>query len=713
MPEISLKTRKKLRKTLLSYLSEEGYEPLDQLQLFKACKVQKKYYSTCKELVTELITEKVIEVKQGRLQLPKENQDELMTGKLHVHPKGFGFVLPDDSKLYPQDVFIPKSHMNHAIDTDHVQVRIGKGVKKDKGPEGVIVSIIERARKTLIATIYEAREKHLIAYCPVLGEQKTLHVIPSEKIPLKIGDRVVVQIESASQNILTGSPIEIIGSISDATKDIDAAVAEYSIEKQFPQELIDTTKKLPKNPTKQDLKDRIDLTDQETFTIDPETAKDFDDALSLTKTAEGHYHLIVHIADVSHYVQKDTLLDEEAFRRGNSTYFPNQCIPMLPEPLSNGLCSLKEKVLRLTVSVFMHFNRKGELLDYDIRRTFIKSQKRFSYPEAKEVLDGLKESVHAPTLHLMVELCKHLQKQRYARGSVDLSLPDVSLKIDAKGEPIGFQVTEYDITHQLVEEFMLKANEVIAHSLLSRNIPAIFRVHESPSPSDTEDFASIARAFGFKLKKSPEKEDIQALFEEAKQTPYLHQLSIAFIRSMKLAIYSEQNVGHFGLSLEHYTHFTSPIRRYSDLIVHRLLFESTMPTELLKKMAQHCSERERISFRAEMSVMLLKKLRFLHRYFEEDPNRLYDAVISKVKPFGIYFEVSPLMLEGFIHISEIGDDYYLYLEKTCSLEGQSSHEVFKVGSTIAVRLLHVHLITQQSLWTIERNKPKKEKKKKK
>lgn len=712
---ISSKSRKKLRNKLWNFLKHEDYEPLDQLSLFKACDVAKKYHPTCKEIITEFITKEMIIIKNHLLhpQLKKEN--ETLTGRISMHPKGFGFVTADNTKLYPKDIFIPKPHVNSAIDKDLVEVKIVSEGKKDKGPEGVVVSIIKRERETLVGIIYEEAKTQLIAYSPILGENKVVHVIPSKKVPVKLGDRVVLLIENweTYPEKITAKPIKVLGHIADATKDIDVAIHEYCIREAFPKDAIDEAKDFPKNPNKQDIKNRLDLSEIESFTIDPDTAKDFDDALSLTQDDNGNYHLVVHIADVSYYVPKGSALDKEAFERSNSTYFPNKCVPMLPEELSNGLCSLKEDVLRLTVSVFMRFDKEGSMQSYDIRRSYIRSQKRFSYKEAKLVIDGEIESPHKPSLDLMVKLCKLLQKKRHERGSVDLSLPEIILKIDPKGEVSGFEVSEYDITHQLVEEFMLKANETVAHSLLSRNIPAIFRIHESPASSDTEDFATLARAFGFKLKKSPTKQDLQILFEEAKKSPYLHQLSVAFIRSMKLAVYSEQNVGHFGLSLEHYSHFTSPIRRYSDLVVHRLLFEEHLPLDDLKKISIHCSDKERVSFRAENSVLLLKKLRLLHSEFEKDCDKVYEGVVSKIKPFGLFFELSPLMFEGFIHISEIGDDYYFYQDRSCSLTGESSGESFTSGDLIQIKLESIDLMTQKALWTIIRAQTKKKKKKKK
>jgi ribonuclease R len=705
--------RKKLCKKLWSFLTEDAYEPQDQFSLFKLCEIAKKDYTTCKDIINEFLSKKMIFIKHSLIYPEHYKKEEITTGRISLHPKGFGFVTADDLVTYPKDIFIPKAHTHGAVNKDLVEVKILSQGKQDKGPEGAVTSILKRERDTLVATIYKTHTTHFLAHCASLPENKTVHVFPSKTLSLKEGDRVLLQVGNWDDypQELTGTPLKLLGNILDATKDIDVAIEDYSIKHEFPSEVLHEATSFPKNPTQADLKNRLDLTSIESFTIDPDTAKDFDDALSLTLDNQGNYHLIVHIADVSYYVPKNSALDQESFLRSNSTYFPNYCVPMLPEALSNGLCSLKEHVVRLTVSVFMRFDKEGTLTNYDIRRTYIESQKRFTYKEAKQVLDGLIESPHKPSLDLMVSLCKLLQKKRYARGSVDLSLPEIILKIDDKGEVSGFEVSEYDITHQLVEEFMLKANETVAHCLLSRNIPAIFRVHESPAASDTEDFANLARAFGFKLKKSPDKEDIQRLFEEAKKSPYLYQLSVAFIRSMKLAIYSEQNVGHFGLSLDHYVHFTSPIRRYSDLIIHRLLFEEHLSLDSLKKISTHCSDQERVSFRAEMSVLTLKKLRLFHAAFTQDPDKVYEAIISKIKPFGIYFEIPPVMLEGFVHISEIGNDYYFYHQSR--LTGERSRESFASGDPILVKLLSIDLITQEACWIIFRNNEKKSKTKKK
>jgi len=386
--------------------------------------------------------------------------------------------------------------------------------------------------------------------------------------------------------------------------------------------------------------------------------------------------------------------------RCNSTYFPGTCVPMLPEELSNDLCSLKPDVIRLTVSVLMDFDKNGTLLKHEVVRSFIHSKKRFTYFEAKDVIDGKKKSPHAKTLKLMVDLCHLLKKKRYERGCIDFALSELVVVIDEKGEPQGLKKIEYDITHQLVEEFMLKANEVVALELHRRGKKLIYRIHEQPQEENFKDFLQFARTLGLQVPLKPTSQELQAIFEEAKKTPHFQQLSVAFIRSMRLAQYSEDNVGHFGLSLEHYCHFTSPIRRYTDLIIQRLLFDEEPEDLNLPQIAKQCSDQERVSFRAETSVKTLKKLRLLNKYYKQDPTREYNAIVTKIKPFGLFFELQDLMLEGFLHISELENDYFIHDERRNVLFGRSTGKIHKLGEAIKVCIERIDLIQVESSYVL-------------
>lgn len=691
-----------LSKSILQFISGKRYHPMNQSELFEKLHLPPQLFLTCTQVVSDLLQSKKIEIHKGKIQLPFL-KEEIISGILRMHPKGFGFVIPDDPSISAQDIFIPRHFTDDAVDGDHVEVALNVQAVSEKGPEGKIISVLKRARKHLGATIRQINSNgDILAYAPLLGTAKPVIVQTTAEHPLKVGDRVILNVlKWGTEKEPTQSELShVIGNIDDPSCDIAAAVEEFDIRSTFAKNVIEQAKRYGKKVSAKEMKNRVNFTKLECFTIDPDTAKDFDDALTLTKDRKGNYRLGVHIADVAHYVTAGSPLDKEAIQRCNSTYFPGTCIPMLPEELSNELCSLKADQIRLTVSVLMDFDKQGSLLKYEVVRGYIKSAKRFTYFEAKDVLDGKKKSPHAKTLKQMVELCHLLKKKRYERGSIDFALPEIVILTDEKGMPQGLKRIEYDITHQLVEEFMLKANELVATELNRRGKQLIYRIHEEPQEETFLEFLAFARTLGFKVPEKPTAKDLQALFEQARTTSYFSQLSVAFIRSMKLAQYSPDNVGHFGLSLEHYCHFTSPIRRYSDLVIQRLLFDEEPKDLDLNQIAQHCSDQERVSFRAEMSVKTLKKLRLLHRYYQQDPSREYAAVITKIKPFGIYFELQELMLEGFLHISELENDYFIYDEQRNLLYGRSTGKIHKTGESLKVRVDRIDLISLESKWSL-------------
>ena len=683
-------------------MTGKRFHPMKQSELFERLHIPQQLNSACSKIITDLIQSGEIEIEKNLLSLPKE-KEELVSGLLRMHPKGFGFVIPDNTIEYPQDIFIPKHLTNNAVDGDHVEVIVNTLAISEKGPEGKIVNITKRARKHLAGTIRNVNAQgEYVAYVPLLGASKPVIVEVNENTPLKVGDRVILDVKTwgVEKEPTICALSHILGTIDDAACDIKAAVEEFDIRSAFPKAAVDQAKKHGKKVPAQELKKRLNLSKEECFTIDPDTAKDFDDALTLKKDRKGNYKLGVHIADVAYYVTPGSPLDKEAIQRCNSTYFPGTCVPMLPEELSNELCSLKEDEIRLTVSVLMDFDKMGSLIKHQVVRSYIKSKKRFTYFQAKDVIDGKTKSPHAKTLKHMVELCALLKKKRYERGSIDFALPELVVMVNEKGEPEGLKKIEYDITHQLVEEFMLKANEMVAKELHLRGKQLIYRVHEEPQEENFEDFLQLARTLGLSVPLKPTSKDLQALFAAAKNTPFMQQLSVGFIRSMKLAQYSPENVGHFGLSLEHYCHFTSPIRRYSDLIIQRLLFDEEPEDIDLTQIAKFCSDQERVSFRAEMSVKTLKKLRLLHKYFQQDPNHHYNAVVTKIKPFGLFFELQDLMLEGFLHISELENDYFVYDEQKNMLFGRSSGKMHRLGEMIKVGLCRIDLILLECSWML-------------
>jgi ribonuclease R len=689
----------KFRQIILEYIRGKKYEPLNEKALFQKLSIASKFQALCKMILQDLIDEGIVQFQNKKYAIGGPPR-ELMTGTIRVHVKGFGFVQPDHPSQYSQDIFIPKHLTDSAVDGDKVEVEVNTMSTSEKGPEGKVIAVLERGRTHIGATIHHIGPKNIAyAYSPLLGSSKLIAVKPKKQT--KIGDRVILKIHNwgSEEEGAEGEISHFLGHISDPSCDIQCAIEEFDLRSVFPPEALEQAVQWGDEVPKNELINREDLTTLTTVTIDPDTAKDFDDALSISKDKKG-YHLGVHIADVAHYVTAGSPLDLEAIQRGNSTYFPGYCLPMLPHELSSHLCSLQPNVVRLTVSVLMDFDKSGTMTGYRITRGFIKSAKRFTYEEAKEVLDGEQKSPYLEELQLMVELCGLLKAKRYERGSIDFSMPDLVIIVDEKGHPQQTKKVEYDITHQLVEEFMLKANETVAKHLSDKGKPVVFRIHEQPDPDDFNEFYAMARSLGFSLPAKPEQRDIQTLFEKAKKTPYAQQLAVGFIRSMKLAYYSPEKVGHYGLALEYYCHFTSPIRRYTDLVIQRLLFDQEGKDLEIEKIAEMASEKERISFRAESSVKLLKKYRLMDRWMKENPEAVYDALVTKIKPFGLFFDISHLMLEGFLHISELENDYFVYNAPQNALIGRSSGKVHKSGEVIQVRPTVMDLVLLESRWEL-------------
>ncbi len=690
--------KRNLARTILQYISGKRYSPLTVEELIDQLSIPESVHQTFFSALDSLVKEDELALSRGRYQLRQE-ENQLVSGTISVHPvKGFGFVSVSG---LDKDVFIPKQYMGNAVNGDTVEIEITGSAPK--GPEGRVIAILKRSRSHLGCTILEKEKSHYLAHAMLLGPQKTVYVKPSRKCKLDVGDRIICKVLdwNTNESAVSAEFVTRIGNISDPSCDVSAAIEEFELQSDFSKEAIEEAKAYGKRISS---KGRLDLTKLETVTIDPDTAKDFDDAISLTQDEKGHFFLGVHIADAAWYVKKGSHLDSEAFARCNSTYFPGTCLPMLPEALSTELCSLKPNVKRLTISVLSEFDPTGSLIDTQIVRSCIKSRKRFTYEEAFEVLEKRKKSPYLPLLERMVALCKLFKQKRRERGSIDFAMSDGKIVVDEKGAPVKIVQVDYDITHQMIEEFMLKANEIVSIHLAGLGKEQIFRVHEEPSNEAFEDFYSYARALGFFLPSKPSPADLQQLFEKAKDSPLAPQLSVSFIRSMKQALYSPENIGHFGLALEHYCHFTSPIRRYTDLVIQRLLFDEVADDADLSAIALACSEKERLSMRAENSVVLLKKLRLAAAALEMSPSKSYTVAITKTKPFAIFFEVGEFALEGSVHVSELGNDYFEYNPKTLSFRGSRTGRTFSIGSQVSVRLASVDLIRQNASWEIASQK---------
>ena len=623
----------------------------------------------------------------------KLNEEKLLQGKFFLHVKGFGFVQPDNTN-HPE-VFVPPRKNKSAISGDTVMVRVL--TKSSKGYEGIIHEVVKRERDEFVATVIDDEKDCFILFSPLIGENKEI-LLKKNKKHFDIGDRLTVKIIEYNDHRLTAEYIKFLGNISDSSIDVQTAILAHRIRNKFPKQVLQEASKL--SITKKDYQDRMDFRDIETITIDPTTAKDFDDAISLSKSENGNYLLGVHIADVSHFVKKGSELDQEAFLRSNSTYFPTKVVPMLPEKISNNLCSLVEGEDRFTVSVLMEITEYGKVVDKEIVKSVIKSDKRFTYDEAFSILSDKKDHSHRKILEDMRSLCYIFKKKRKQRGSVELSIPDTQIICDENETPTHLETHQYDITHQMIEEFMLKANEIVAEELLARGEGGIYRVHDEPDSTTLENFYSFIRLLGYRLPPSPTPDDITKLFEDAKDHPHIEQMAIKYIRSQRLAIYSPNNIGHYGLRLENYSHFTSPIRRYSDLVVHRILFEGPCTDDELKMASDRCSENERKSFVAETSVIKLKKYRLLDKYFDDDVDKIYNCTISGVNGKGITFDIEDLGIDGFIHVSHLKDDYYVFNEKSLQLKGKDTGFTYKIGAKVKVQLAAIDLVFLDAKWIV-------------
>lgn len=622
---------------------------------------------------------------------------QTIEGTIHLHPRGFGFVKPKDSS-FKQDIFIPPPFTKNAVEGDLVEISIKPGPYSPKGPEGKVKKILVRSKKHLAGCIIEQLSEHsYLSLSPLLGPDRLIVVMSQE--PLTLGDRVTIEIQdwgSKTRNA-SGVLVALLGSIKQAEIDGKCAIAEFELADAFSDKVASELKELKKSFAKKKFGERTDYTKLESFTIDPDESKDFDDALSIVTHPNGKITLYVHIADVSYFVPSGSTIDKEARARGNSVYLPGKTLPMLPPLLCDELCSLKPGVQRLTVTVRIDYNMDGDVEDYHIERSIIKSQKRFTYKEAYQLLRSNRSSKHLSTLQQMVELCKKLKKKRFERGSFELSLPSLEIKLNEKGEISQLHIEKYDETHQLVEEFMLAANEIVAKHLAKEGKIFAYRIHEEPNPDSLQQYLGYLQGLGFTIPSSPTFADIQNIFIQLSDHPLGKNLITQFIKTMKLACYSTENVGHYALQLEHYTHFTSPIRRYIDLTVHRLLFQEDDPRADYEKISQECSIKERNAAKAEQSVIVLKKLRYLLT------QECFDAQVIEIKPYSLHFEIPSLFFEGVIPIDCFSTPYQ-YHKKTHSLLPKKRGNPITIGDQIKVCPIKVDLIMKEVEWNLHKGK---------
>ena len=679
MKEQVLETLKKEydAKTLLQINDLMGFETSEELK-------------DLQDVLEELVKDYVVYKTKKDKYILLANCPSLKIGKYQANKKGFGFVLLNKE----DDLYISGENSNGAIDGDIVLAEVlNKGIK----PEGHIIKIIERNLHNLVGEIVSFKKGLGLK----LDDERLDLNIKLDKKSLQgcvVGHKVLVKLtKEIGRKKYLGEVIKILGHKDDPGTDILSIAYKYGIEPDFSEETKEELLSLPEEVSPSDLIGRRNLTDKMIFTIDGEHTKDIDDAISLEKDG-SNYILGVHIADVSNYVKENTGLGNDAYERGTSNYLANTVIPMLPHQLSNGICSLNEGVIRLTMSCVMTINEKGKVIDYDIFESYIKSSKKMTYEAVNDILmrdiipDGYEP--FADTLKEMNVLAHILRKEKMSRGYIDFNLDEPEIIQDENGKAIDIVRVVREDGEKMIEDFMIAANETVASHIYNMDLPFIYRVHGAPNSDKIDDFTNLLKALGYALKTRTldmTPKTMQNILEELDDKPEFKILSSLLLRSMRKAEYSKENIGHFGLASKAYTHFTSPIRRFPDLTVHRLLKKYLVEKDFsmstinylnnaLVSIAEHSSEREVAAQNAERDVDDMK----MAEYMESHVGEIYDGVISSVTSFGFFVEL-PNLIEGLVHVNSLKGDYFNYVPELLSLIGNTTKKTYRIGDKVKVK----------------------------
>lgn len=688
------------KQKILAYMESADYIPLKRKEMRVVLSVPDADKEEFEQIVTELIAEgKIIETKRGKLSAPKALQ--MATGTFLSHAKGFGFVTPEEGG---NDIFIPASETNGAMQKDKVLYKVIQKSSDGKKAEGTIIKVLERANSRIVGLFEQVK-----GYGFVIADDKKfakdIFIAKELTMGAVTGHKVVVEITDygADRRNPEGKIVEILGHINDPGVDILSVIKRYDLAVEFEKEVYQEIENLETEVKEEDKIGREDLRDVLTITIDGEDAKDLDDAVSLQMLQNGNFELGVHIADVSHYVKFNTELDKEAYRRGTSVYLVDRVIPMLPHKLSNGICSLNPNTDRLALSCIMEIDHRGQVLDHKVVNSVIHSDYRMTYTAVREILEDGTPALLAeyqeivPMLQNMNKLRMVLAEKRKKRGSVNFDLPESKIILDENGKPIDIRPYERSIATNLIEEFMLVCNETIAENFFWQEVPFVFRSHQEPDEEKTEKMEQFLRGFGYRVKKKDGElhpREIQKVLSEIEGKTEERVITRVVLRSMMQARYTADNQGHFGLAAKYYCHFTSPIRRYPDLQIHRLIkmilageMNGKKEESLRRKMpeiAAHCSKRERIADEAERDTDNLKKV----EYMMDKVGEYYEGIISGVTSWGIFVEL-PNTVEGMVALAQMDDDYYEFDEKNMLVFGRKSGKTYRLGDTVEVMVAKV------------------------
>lgn len=629
----------------------------------------------------------------------------LIRGKVEMHKKGFAFLIPDDES--EKDVYIHSSDLSSAMNNDKVIVRIEKRGQHDKRTEGVVIRVVERANHEIVGTFEKSKSFGFV----IADDQRVPNdiFIPKNKIKGAVtGHKVLVSITKfpKGRKSAEGEVIKILGHKNDPGIDILSIIYKHGLKLDFPENVLNEAAQIPEQVTEAELNGRRDLRDKQIVTIDGADAKDLDDAVRVERLENGNYLLGVYIADVSHYVTEGSALDKEAYERGTSVYLVDRVIPMIPHKLSNGICSLNPGVDRLTLGCEMEIDKKGKVLEHEIFEAVIRTTERMTYDNVNRILVDQDEQVMqeyenlVPLFQNMEALAEVLRRKRFGRGAIDFDFKEAKVLVDEEGKASDVVIVERSVGEKLIEEFMLCSNETIAEHFHWMDVPFVHRIHEKPDEAKMNTFFEFLGGLGLGMKgKASDVHplELQKVLNKVKGEQEELVISKLMLRSMKQAKYDPNSVGHFGLSTEFYTHFTSPIRRYPDLTVHRLirtyLLKGNMSSKIIKKwkdalpdITKHTSEMERAAVEAERDVDDLKKAEFMLDKIDEE----FTGIISSVTSFGLFVELENTV-EGLVHVSYMDDDYYHYSETSHALIGEMSKKIYRIGDEVDIKVINVNM----------------------
>ncbi len=686
---------------LLEFMKEEAYKPLTFKELLQTFEIEGKMKKALLVALNELEDEgKIIFTRTERYGVPEKMN--LITGTLEGHQKGYAFLIPDDKDL--KDLFISPVDMNGAMHGDRVIVRPMKVSDEVKSPEGKVIRIIERANKYVIGTFQKSRhfgfvvpDDKRIAFDIFVPQEEFNNAQANNKVSVKI-----LEWPDKRKNP-EGTIVDVIGDIEDTKTHIEAVLLAKKVRQVFPEDVIKEAKRVSEDGIhEEELKRREDLRALPIITIDGADAKDLDDAVYAEKINDNEYVLGVHIADVTHYVKEDRKLDKEALKRATSIYISDRVIPMLPKELSNGVCSLNPGEDKLTISVEMTINKEGKVIDHKIFESVVNNRFRMTYDDVQEILEDNEELSEkykeiVPMLKTMEELSLILRNKRDLRGAIDFEFPETKIITDETGKAIDVTKYERKTSNKIIEEFMLVCNETVAENYYWLNMPFVYRIHEDPDEEKMYEFSKFIHNLGYTLKGNDvHPRELQKLLNKIKNTKEESLINNMMLRSLKKAIYSPDADKHFGLAAQYYCHFTSPIRRYPDLQIHRIIkgqlrgkYSETDLHKLFERtamVAEHSSKMERVADEVERNTDKIKIAEFMFDKIGEE----YEGVISGVTSFGLFVQLENTV-EGLVHISNIVDDYYIYDNEKKELFGQGSNKVFKIGDSVKIRVENVSI----------------------